>query len=157
MNDNGTNNLFFGGIPTATDVKRIMDAYPVETLTSGKLIGYDEIGAVINEPVRSNRWRSVSNAWRKRLEDESSILIGCKPEKKAFVVLNDDEKVDQENRKYRGAMKGVRRSLKIHTLVDLKQLSDERRAEHHFYEQRAKKILSIAQLRQPKQLPDMTE
>lgn len=148
-----SNKLYFGGIPTEPDVRKLMESYPVDGMKPGDLIGYEEIGTVIMEKVRSSRWKSVTTAWRKKLEDESKILLKCISDKMAFKVLNDDEKADERNKKQVEAGRKARKSLKIHLIIDKQGLSDKNKAEYDFYEQRAKGIIAAAQLRKPRLEP----
>jgi hypothetical protein len=84
--------LFFGGVPTDTDIATLRNAYPVEALTEGRVIPYEEVGKLIMEGPKTHRFRTVTNRWRKMLEKENSIVLGAKAGV-GFLVLSPQERV----------------------------------------------------------------
>ena len=62
------------GLPTAPDVTMLQKQWP--ELKVGDRIEYEEIAALLGIQVRSNRFKSVTDAWRKR-ELEAGRVIEC--------------------------------------------------------------------------------
>lgn len=67
--------LFFGGMPTEPDVKKLKEKF--KTLDEGTLISYKAVSKVIGEPKGSCRFMSVTHQWRKQLFVEKNILLTC--------------------------------------------------------------------------------
>ncbi len=147
--------LFFGGLPTEPEVNRIRSAYPDAELTVGQVIPYDNIAAIIGAAYKSNRFRSITNVWRKKVEKETNKIIGTEPGV-GFVVLSESQKVNLSGSKLRSAARFARRSYMVASRTDVKQLSEEeaRRLTHQINV--TAKIIASAQLKTKKQLPDMT-
>lgn len=151
-----SSNNFFGGIPTGPDVNRLLAEYPIEKLTEGTLIDYECVAKIISNPVRSTRWISVTTAWRKRIENDFNVILSCDPNKKAFVVLTNGEKVELSRQKLRESAKKAKRSMIISARVDLPKLTAEERKAYDFNTAKAAAIMASAQLRNGKKaLPEM--
>ena len=156
MSKNGSG-MYFGGIPTGPDVERLMEAYPVDGLVPGVIIPYVDTGKAIHSDVRSSRWKTITNAWRRKLENESNIIIECDPLSASFYVLSEGEKVGLSRKKLRSSVKLARRSMVVSAQVDIKQLSVEQRKDHDFNTNKAAAVIASGQLRaNRKALPEMT-
>ena len=145
----GNNGLYFGGIPTEPDVKKLMEAYPEESLIPGTEIPYSGVDAIIGVEYGNGRWQGVTNAWRKRVESDWSIVIGHTLESigRAFVVLDNDQKFDLGKRQTRSGLKRVKRGYIVTgTLVDRASLSDERKAAYDNLMMKQAAILSAQQI-----------
>lgn len=75
------------GLPTGPDVTLIRAKWP--NLKAGDSIPYDEVAALIGVKVNSVRFRSVTNAWRTR-EQEDGRVIKCE-KKIAFYVATAEQ------------------------------------------------------------------
>jgi hypothetical protein len=149
--------LFFGGVPTTPDVNRLEEAYGRELLTAGTLIPYVDVTEVINEQPGTSRFKSVTHAWRKKMETDYNIIIDCEIESQAFIVLTEGGKVELSRSKLGRAVKAARRSYVISARVDLKQLTDDERKAHDFNTLKAANVIASGQLRNGrKALPEMT-
>jgi hypothetical protein len=62
------------GLPTSPDVTMIQKQWP--ELKVGDRIAYEEIADLVGIKIRSNRFKSVTDAWRKR-ELEAGKVIEC--------------------------------------------------------------------------------
>lgn len=80
------NKLFRGGVPTGVDVDALMKH--IEPM-AGQSISYDDVAAVIKVSPDSNRFRTVTAAWRKRLFREKRLET--KAEGDAFHFLSADQ------------------------------------------------------------------
>jgi hypothetical protein len=147
--------LFFGGVPTAPDVNRLLKEYPGDVLVTGTVIPYEDIAAVINVQVEANRFKSVTGAWRKALENDFNIILKAGSPPGSFVVLSNGEKVDYSRGKLRSAVRASRRSLKISATVDLSQLDACERKEHDFNVNKAGSLIAAGQIKGQKSLPSM--
>ena len=147
--------LFFGGLPTEPDVKKLRAEFPDNELRPGKTISYEDVERVIGVSYGQPRFATVTNQWRKMVEKETNIIIGTKPGE-AFVVLSEPEKVGLSGEQLRKAGKRARRAWVIAQRVDRVALSEEerRRLDHHAAVSSG--VLAAAQLRDSaKQLPDV--
>jgi hypothetical protein len=150
--------LVFGGIPTDMDVKKIREAFPDDELQEGQVIPYATISDIIGNAKDANRFRSVTNRWRKLVEKDSQKFIGTEPGV-GFKVLKDGEKLELSGSKLRSAVKSVRRSYVVAGHVDTKRLDEEERGRYDMLCSRHAKLLAAAQVRGQKEedLPSITD
>jgi len=148
--------LFFGGLPTEPDVKKIKEAYPDSELVTGKLIPYQDIAELIKQPFGTSRFRTVTNAWRKDVEKLTNKIIGVEPNI-GFKVLSEPEKVVYGGQKLKMAGRAARRSYVIAARTDVLQLTDTERARLNHQTTICGKIIASAQLKNVPQLPNMRE
>lgn len=66
--------MFFGGQPTAYEVRKLEEAFPA--LKEEDEVTHDQIEAVIKVTRRTNRYRNVVSAWRKKTLREKNIDLG---------------------------------------------------------------------------------
>lgn len=78
---------WYSGMPTSPDVELIRENYP--DLQVGTRIPYEDISALIGVGVETMRFRSVTNAWRKR-ELTDGRVINCEA-KTGFIVASYDQ------------------------------------------------------------------
>lgn len=71
--------VFRGGVPYAIDVKRLNEAFPVDSLAEGRAITHDELEGVLQMSRYSgHRYYSVVNAWKHQLLASTGIFIAWK-------------------------------------------------------------------------------
>jgi hypothetical protein len=145
---------FFGGIPTDIDVRRMRDAFPKDTLKEGKLITYEEIENVIGSKRKEFRFKTVTNRWRKLVEKECEIVIGCVPSK-GLIVNDDHEKVDLMGTKLRSAARACKRSLVVSSRIETKNLTAEEKKEFTHRGACAGAMIASARIRGQKALPSL--
>jgi hypothetical protein len=75
------------GLPTGPDVEALCRKWP--DLKVGDRIEYEEVGELLKIDIGGVRWNSVTNQWRKRLE-EKGLDIQC-DRGKSFYVRSDEE------------------------------------------------------------------
>jgi hypothetical protein len=140
--------MYFGGIPTAPDVDRIIEQYPIDKLEPGMQITYQTIAGIINQDIKSYRWKTVTSAWRKKIESDYNIIIDPDElEPETFVVLFEGGKVRLSRKKLRTSGRIARRSYEISARVDVKKLSDDEKKNHDFNVYKAAAVIASAQLR----------
>lgn len=145
--------LYFGGLPTEPDIKKLREVFPESEMKPGKAIAYEEVSAIIKVPYGSSRFQAVTNQWRKVVEKETNIIIGTKPGE-AFVVLSESEKVGLSGDQLRKAGRRARRAWVVSQRIERTALTEEerRRLDHH--QGVASNVIASAQLRNGKrQLP----
>lgn len=145
---------FFGGVPTAPDVKHIRDEFPDDQLKAGTFISYKEIEDVITVNRDRSRFRTVTTAWRKTVENEAGVVIQVKPTE-GFIVLSEGEKADFSGQKLREAGRKARRGYKVACMVDRRQLNEEERARLDHNKTRAAAVLAAQQMKTTRSLPEM--
>jgi hypothetical protein len=84
---------FVNGRPTKPDVDRLMAAFG-QRKRDGSVLKHEEVESVIHEERRSSRYRTVVGAWRKRMVEESGVLIdGRKTRGEGYRFLTAGEMV----------------------------------------------------------------
>jgi len=118
--------IFSGGVPTEPDVKTLMDQYG--EIGEGVTIPWEEISLAINVPCKSSRYRTVVNAWRKRMEKEKGMLL-IAINGVGLEVASPSQRVTKAHGYYKQSLRRVKRSTDIADGTDRVRLTDiERRA-----------------------------
>ena len=124
-------NLYFGGIPTEPDVKKLRAAYAEPK--DGDLITYEDVEELlaVNHRTQRARWQAITNRWRRLHEHETGQVIGCEPGV-GFKALRDGEKLEAGVGKVRHVFKTVRRARVLVGLTNKAKLTaeDRRRMDH---------------------------
>jgi hypothetical protein len=122
-------NLYFGGIPTDPDVKKLREAYPHPK--EGDLITYEETEKLLGVKKNQMRWRTITWRWRRLHEHETSQVIGCE-QGEGFKVLLNHEKLEAGVGKVRHVFKTVRRARVLVGLTNASKLTveDRKRMDH---------------------------
>lgn len=117
--------LFRGGVPTAPDVRRLVEAFGVPE--EGALIPYTEIEKVLGYERKSCRGNTVLWTWRRQLLREHNVMMGTRPE--GLVALTPAERVSVGKTKIGHGLRGVRRGSVLLETTDRARLSPELRNE----------------------------
>lgn len=144
--------LFFGGLPTEPDVRRLRAEYPESEMKPGQIITYSTVSEIIKCDYGSHRFWCVTTQWRKIVERETNIIIGTKAGD-AFVVLSESEKVGLSGDQLRKAGRRARRAWVVSQRIDRVLLTEEERKRLDHHEIVASSVIASAQLRNTKQLP----
>jgi hypothetical protein len=121
MDQSEKQQMYFGGVPTGPDVARIE---AVVDLTPGTVIAHHTIEEVIGAKYRTSRYRTVTDAWRKKALRDYNVEIGAETGV-GFRVLTEPERVAAMRRR---VVIGGRR---IHEAVDLGARIDARQLDGH--------------------------
>ena len=81
--------MIVGGIPTEPDVKLLLAAF--SGLRAGRIIEHGEIEEAIRSSRTTARYRTVTNAWRKRVEADDNLCVASVPGI-GFQVLEESER-----------------------------------------------------------------
>lgn len=83
---------FNGGMPYEIDAKLLREAFPIESLTEGRIISHDELTAVLGMPPDHQRYRPVINHWIKKMWEEGRKKI-ITVRKEGIQVADDKTKM----------------------------------------------------------------
>lgn len=117
--------LFLGGVPTGPDVITLIDA--LGDLMEGREIMHAEVEAILQIKRGSNRYRAVTEAWRRRELRESNIEIGALVSI-GFRVLNANERVTTNINSFQSGSRKQGRSLRRLGAVRDSELDEIHRA-----------------------------
>jgi hypothetical protein len=129
LKENDMSKLFFSGLPTDPDVRALMASFPA--IRPGDVIKHADIEEVLRVKRDSNRYRSITVAWRRKLRVEQSTILAAVPGV-GFRSLSDAEKVDAAIDKFTSGARTQSRGILMLGSVNrgaLDQVS-ERKAEH---------------------------
>lgn len=140
--------LYGAGVPTKPAVDKIVARF--SDLRPDDMVTYDELEELICVPRRTNRFKSVVTAWRKRMDIESEILFHCVPNK-GYVVLDNHGRVATSSKLIHLGAKRIKRGASIAARTDVSGL-DEREIKlisftRHMYSQ-----VCGAELMRPKEI-----
>ena len=96
---------FKDGMPTGPDVERLIRKWP--ELSPGDRLDYPALEKILNVEAGTSRWRSITNAWRRRQKRDSNIIIECDAGNAFYVAT-----ADQVSSSIHGGLMGVGRKLK---------------------------------------------
>jgi hypothetical protein len=153
-----SDNMFFGGIPTDIEVKKLREAYPDSELKPGLLISYEEVETVagLDRLAKRSRWMSVTDRWRRNVESEVGVIIGPDPDgTAAFKVYTEGDKVGLSTKKLKTAGRMARRSYVVAARVDVKQLTEQEKANYEHNIHRSAAVLAAAKLKAKVALPEV--
>lgn len=123
---------FFGGLPTDIDVKRLLEAFP--NIEPGGEVGYDDVAKVIGVDVGTNRFRTVTNAWRRRLLRTGNVAIDAVPGR-GFRRLTELERSERDRGGWRRDQVRAARKVRDLALTDTTSF-DEREKKSHDHARR---------------------
>jgi len=112
--------MFFGGVPTAPDVKRIEDALGVPK--EGTTIAWKHLEGIILCARTEYRFSSVVTAWRKKLEREHSVLMIAEAGT-GLKAATPDERIDWSARKVKAGRRAIVRGASVALTTDAGRLS----------------------------------
>jgi hypothetical protein len=123
----------------------------------GDYFSYKEIEDVTGVKYGMSRFRAVTNRWRNHIRNLYGQIIESDKQGKggSFFVADDHQKHSLRKLKTKSAVRLVRKSLGISPLIDRKNLTEEEKAEHDHLDFMNGKQISIGQLRQQLEQPEM--
>ncbi len=153
--------LFFGGIPTESEVKILREAFP--SLKAGDMVTYEEITKFIHSERGESRFRTVLEAFRRYLRrtrnQETDIVRN-----EGMIVLTEKERVDLGIKTFvKGIRQGGRGGAKVRA-ADREQMDEVTTRKAEVAERAIDGVLStarasvkeIAKLDPPARLPRLT-
>lgn len=126
-----SDNVLIGGMPTAPDVTRLMETFPVSEMAEGDVIKHSAIASALRISKSSTRYRSVVSAWRKKLRIEHNIDVAAETGI-GYRVLSDSERVSHGLRDYRSSTRKLVRAADRIARANPEKLSEPeaRKREH---------------------------
>ena len=144
-----TNIVFSGGIPTAPDVTHLIEDIGIPD--EGSVIEYGRVEELINSVRRAFRFKTVTHAWRKRLEREHGVLLVAVPNV-GFKAACPTDRLSVSHSYYKQSIRRAMRCSDIAGTTDRKRLNDdEAHALDHY--RRIGGVLKLAANAAAKQLP----
>lgn len=121
--------LFLGGLPTEPDVRKLIDAFP--RLEPGAEISHAEIAKVIGVDRDSDRYRTVTNAWRRLLKKDHNVRLKALPGV-GFKSIDGMERVIDNMHGFTQGARKIRKAADDVRRVEIGKLSQEQQrvAEH---------------------------
>ena len=106
-------------------MRAIDAAHPPEKLEEGQHILYRDIAAIIRCLPRNPRFRTVTNAWRKHLDNDYGLILICEGE--SFRVTTNHDKAELVKKNLKHVKRTVRKGLKTARRVDPNKLGEVER------------------------------
>lgn len=132
--------LFFGGLPTDIEVRKLIEHYAVP---AARLYAYQELAEVCGHawPQDRNRLKVVFTRWRKRLERDYQLVSEGLPGE-GIKILAESERTQHGTRYARIGTRKARRGLVRIMLTDASKIDDPKaRAEAEHAQMVASRIL----------------
>jgi len=112
--------LFFGGVPTAPDVKKLDDTLGVPK--EGDVIAWAVLEKIVACARSDYRFTSVVSSWRKKLEREHNVLMIAEPGE-GLVAATPDQRIDWAARKVKHGRRSIVRGSAVAATTDAARLS----------------------------------
>ncbi len=146
--------VFRNGVPTAPDVKKLLDTFPVHSMQEGQILSYDDVARIIGVHIRSSRFKTVTAAWRKTLEQTTKIVLKTLSGR-GFMVATDRSKLDMAVSKYNTATKMMTKAVVITTKIDTAKLDSSERETMTKLQKNAGLIAVTNAAKRPAILPEL--
>jgi len=158
MRNRRKSGIFEGGIPAEPDVRKLMEAYPEDSLNLNMVIPYGDVEKIIGIKYGPGRWKTVTKRWRDDVKRDLGKIIGHEEEDLgvAFRVLNHPGKVRLGVRSERKIKTQVKRIREIVALVDRKALTDTECGTLDRLDWRSNSFAANLQLRGTPVVPQLT-
>ena len=110
------------GISTEPEVDLLIKRFG--TLKEGELVPYREIALVAKTPIMTERFRTVLDAWRRRLERAHNVVTAARPGQ-GIVALPPDGRIYYAQSNIQSAARKIRKSARRAELTDVHRLSPD--------------------------------
>ena len=146
--------LYRGGIPTGPDVAKIRKIFASQENTPGAIILYEDIERAIGFKRDNHRFRVVTIQWRKEVERDTGLIIGCE-RNVGFRVLEASGKLELAKDKMHSGIRAVKRSIVVADKIDRRDLSGTEQRQLDALQRRQVGIATAAQIRTNVPLPSI--
>lgn len=140
-----------GGLPTDIDVRALFEAFGVPN--EGVVIPYETVAAVIKSPVTSNRWKTVTGRWRRRLVAEHNVYMLARDG--AFSRRDPAQRIELGAGDLRSAYRRVRRSHIVTEGTDRSRLTEEQKKQADHILMTTGALMSAARLQARNEKPSL--
>lgn len=123
--------VFRGGLPYGPDIKRLDDAFPVDSLTEGRVIEHGELEKILTCKRGSSRYYGVIDTWIGQRRSANGIVLVWEPTR-GLKVLNPAEILEHAEVRTRQKIRQTGRAIRIFGLVDRERLdgTGQKRLDH---------------------------
>lgn len=143
---------FTFGVPTEPDVKILREKIGVPS--EGSLIPYGKVTEILGLDRYADRFKTVTNAWRKELFKEHNVVLEAVPNE-GWKCLPPNERIHFSHRRYGSGLRRVWRASNIAEKTDREKLGkDETIACDHLRKCAAAIRLAVATAGKPIKFPD---
>jgi len=122
MTDKNKNGLFFGGIPTDSDIRLLEETIGIPEI--GKIVPYEDVEEILKISKDSSRFKTVTVRWRKKVERDHNVIIGTE-RGIGFVAKDSASRIDIGSGKLKSGLKSIRRANKVVSSTDHTDLTDD--------------------------------
>lgn len=144
--------VFFCGIPTDSEIKKLSEMWPESEMKQGDKYTYEDVEIIIGCGKKSSRFFVVTTRWRKIVEEKTGHVIGV-DKGEGFKILTESEKLELSRQKLKESGRRARRSIKVLSITNRKQLSESEKADYDHQQLVGAKVVASAQLRRKVGLP----
>lgn len=141
----------FGGIPTDIDVRALMETFGVPAV--GTTMSYERVAEIIHVAPRSGRFKTVTDAWRRRLRDDHNVYTSARDG--AFSVRTAPERVDHGAAKARGVVRAAAAAHNEVARTDRSQLTTEQRQQADHVQMVTATVVQSARLQTRRPRPSL--
>jgi len=110
-------NVFRGGVPYSVDVKRLNEAFPVPSLTEGRVIKHEQLEAIIDAVKGTQRYYGVIHSWISQSRNSNAIFIAWEP-KVGVKVLDPASLLTHAEMRTRQKIRQTGKAIRIYGFVD---------------------------------------
>lgn len=116
-------NVYRGGVPYAMDIKRLNDAFPLPSLTEGRIIEHEQLEETLglHRANGNQRYYSVINAWRHQLLAANGVFLAWKATI-GVEVLDPAGVLSHADGKTRQKLRQMGRAIRLYGWVDRSRL-----------------------------------
>lgn len=122
--------LYFGGMTTDPEVKRLRESFPPATLSPDSTVSYARISEVIGVPHEAHRWKTIVGRWRKIIEKEDNVMLLAQAGKECFVVATNRDRLHCGIEQMGHAKRRIGRAMVRVARVDFEEGPERDKAEH---------------------------
>lgn len=113
-------------VSLASELKMLESAFPVEQLTEGRLIRYEELEGLLNQGRRTNRFVTIIGKWRNLLLATSGKVLLCRINE-GYEVGNNSQRLVHAHSLQQQGVRRFEKSILVQDTVDTKLLTKEER------------------------------
>jgi hypothetical protein len=113
---------FRGGVPYAIDVNRLKEAFPVPSLTEGRVIEHKDLELVITAKAGNQRYYGVINSWIAQMKNNNGVFMIWEPAV-GIKVLAPAEILSHAEVRTRQKIGQTGKAIKIFAWVDRTRLN----------------------------------
>ena len=112
---------FRGGVPYSVDVRRLTEAFPVPSLTEGRVIKHAQLEEIVNAPKASQRYYGVVNSWIAQMKTANGLFIVWEPAT-GIKILGPAEILTFAENKTRQKLRQTGKAIRTYGFVDRNRL-----------------------------------